>query len=73
MNKSITQATQNDKQISESIKSFFHRVSYFLSLEGGQCLQKERYSCNGDFSIHVSADFLQQKYVYESAHRKKYP
>jgi len=33
----------------------------------------ERHSCNGDYSIHVSADFLQQKYVYESAHRKKYP
>ena len=52
---------------------FFHKVSYFLSLESGQCLQKERHSCNWDFSIHVSADFLQQKYVYESAYRKKTP
>ena len=27
MNKSITQATQNDKQISKSIKKFFCRVT----------------------------------------------
>ena len=38
MNKSITQATQNDKQISKSIKRFFYKVSYFLSLES--CLWK---------------------------------
>jgi len=28
MNKSITQATQNDKQISKSIKKFFTRVIF---------------------------------------------
>ena len=47
MNKSITQATQNDKQI-----------SCFFSFESVQCLQKERRSSNGDFPVSVSADFF---------------
>ena len=47
MNKSITQATQNDKQI-----------SCFFSFESVQCLQKERRSSNGNFPVSVSADFF---------------
>ena len=41
MNKSITQATQNDKQISKSIKRIFYEISCFFSFESVQCLQKE--------------------------------
>ena len=40
MNTIITQATQNDKQISKSIKRFFFKIPYFLSLERIQRLQK---------------------------------
>ena len=47
MNKSITQATQNDKQI-----------SCFFSFESVQCLQKEGRSSNGNFLVSVSADFF---------------
>ena len=47
MNKSITQATQNDKQI-----------SCFFSFESVQCLQKERRSSNGDLPVSVSVDFF---------------
>ena len=34
MNKSITQATQNDKQISNSNKRFFSRFHVFSALKG---------------------------------------
>ena len=34
MNKSITQATQNDKQISKSIKRFFTRFHVSSALNG---------------------------------------
>ena len=47
MNKSITQATQNDKQI-----------SCFFSFEGIQCLQKERGSSNGNFPVSVPSDLF---------------
>ena len=56
MNKSITQATQNDKQISKSIK-IFCEISCFFCFESIQCLQKERGSSNGNFPVFVSADF----------------
>ena len=58
MNKSITQATQNDKQISKSIKRFFYEISCFFSFESVQCLQKEGRSSNGNFPVSVSADFF---------------
>ena len=57
MNKSITQATQNDKQISKSIKNFYE-ISCFFSFESVQCLQKEGRSSNGNFPVSVSADFF---------------
>ena len=57
MNKSITQATQDDKQISKSIKRFC-KISYFIGFEGIQCLLKERDSGNGNLPVSVSADFF---------------
>ena len=72
MNKSITQATQNDKQISKSIKRFFTRFHISSALKAANAYKRKGTPGNGDFSIHVSADFLQQKYVYESAYRKKH-
>ena len=56
MNKSITQATQNDKQISKSIKRFFTRFHISSALKTANAY-KRKDTCNGDFSIHVSADF----------------
>ena len=67
-----TSITQNDKQISKYIKKIFYKVSYFLSLESVQRLQKEGDTGNRNFSVPVFTDFFQQKYVYESAYRKKY-
>ena len=58
MNKSITQATQNDKQISKSIKRFFTRFHVSSGFESVQCLQKEGRSSNGNFPVSVSADFF---------------
>lgn len=58
MNKSITQATQNDKQISNSIKKFFYEIPCFLSFESLKCLQKERRSCNGNLPVSVPSDLF---------------
>ena len=41
MNKSITQATQNDKQISKSIKRFFARVHVFSALKSANAYKKK--------------------------------
>ena len=59
MNKSITQATQDDKQISKSIyQKIFYKILYFLGFESIQCLQKERDPGNRNLSVPVSADFF---------------
>ena len=72
MKKSITQATQNDKQISKSIKRYFTRFHVSSALKASNAYKKKGYSGNGDFSVSVSADFFQQKHVYESAYRPEY-
>lgn len=41
MNKSITQATQNDKQISNSIKKFFTRFRVFSALKASNAYKKK--------------------------------
>ena len=41
MNKSITQATQNDKQISKSIKRFFTRFHIFSALKASNAYKKK--------------------------------
>ena len=58
MDKSITQATQNDKQISKIYQEIFYKISRFFSFEGIQRLQKERDSGNGNLPVSVSADFF---------------
>ena len=56
MNKSITQATQDDKQISKSIKRFFTRFHVSSALKVSNAY-KERNSGNGNLPVSVSADF----------------
>lgn len=58
MAKSIIQITQNDKQLSKSIKKKFYKISYFLSSESIQRLQKERCTCGRNFPISVFVDFF---------------
>ena len=41
MNKSITQATQNDKQISKSIKRFFNRFHISSALKSANAYKKK--------------------------------
>ena len=41
MNKSITQATQNDKQISKSIKRFFTRFHVSSALKASNSFKKK--------------------------------
>ena len=58
MNKSITHATQNDKQISKSIKNFFLRFRISSALKASNAYKKERNTSNRNLSIHVSTDFF---------------
>lgn len=72
MNKSITQATQNDKQISKSFKRFFTRFHISSALKAANAYKKKREpSCRG-LSVSFSADLFQQEYVYESDHWTEY-
>ena len=41
MNKSITQATQNDKQISKSIKRFFTRFHIYSALKAANAYKRK--------------------------------
>ena len=52
MNKSITQATQNDKQISKSIKRFFTRFHVSSALKASNAYKKK------GVPVSVSADFF---------------
>ena len=52
MNKSITQATQNDKQISKSIKRFFARFHVSSALKASNAYKKK------GVPVFVSADFF---------------
>ena len=58
MNKSITQATQDDKQISKSIKRFFTRFHVSSALKASNAYKKKGRSSNGNFPVSVSADFF---------------
>ena len=71
MNICITQSTQNDKQISKSISSFY-KVSHFFSPKGIQCIQKKEDSDNRNLSISLSAVFFYQKHIYESTYKMQY-
>ncbi len=57
MNKSITQANQNDKQISKSIEKFFKRFHISSALKASNAYKK-RHSRYWDFSVSFSAGFF---------------
>ncbi len=57
MNKSITQANQNDKQISKSIEKFFKRFHISSALKASNAYKK-RHSRYWDFSVSFSAVFF---------------
>ena len=71
MDKSITQATQNDKQISKSIKRFFTRFHISSALKAANAYKRKGTPVTEIFQ-YMFLLILQQKYVYESAYRKKY-
>ena len=53
MNKSITQATQNDKQISKSIKRFFTRFHVSSALKASNAYK------NGSLTVEYQEKYLQ--------------
>ncbi len=58
MNKSITQATQNDKQISKIYQKIFTRFHVSSALKASNAYKKKGCSSNGNFPVSVSADFF---------------
>ena len=58
MTKSITQITQNDKQLSKSIKKFFIKFHISSALKASNAYKKERFTCGRNFLISVFVDFF---------------
>ena len=66
MNNSITQADQNDSQISKTIKRIFTRFHVTSALKASGVYHIESYIHNTDFSVPVSSDLFNQNHVYST-------
>ena len=75
MNKSITQATQNDKQISKSIKRFFTRFHISSALKAANAYKRKGAPVTEIFQYMFASleiRHLTCRYIFLSLHDIKY-